>query len=293
MGDFRQHAARLESLMRLDRVRLVVSDVHRAEMALNAETTAAARRWIEHGPPVWHFLADSHDIFRAELLGERAMFEVRRLTLEDLEATVAGVVIARQIKGFAEWTARAQNMSKRAARRAPGTKPHQHAKNVADKHRTAERVLRGDLSELPLWLRPFPRVLLAAANTFLRRDGRTLQAPVVHMKLANRGLSWLVALLEPRQVAAAVKRVGIPRDAPASALRAAVEQKEAGDDTRRAASGTAYDVLHLAYAAHCDVATIDRFNWDATAKVRAQLDRPAIFPVAHLAEVLAELERET
>lgn len=158
--------------------------------------------------------------------------------------------------------------------------------------RLLERLLAGDVSGMPVWVRPIAHGFLWGAPKVLQRfaGGRTLDDVSVARRLTPHGLGWVGPFIEPgRWPRPGFVQPSKAASAPACALRAAIERREARDLKRDPASGTHYDVLHVAYAAYCDVATVDATNFDATKKIRDALERPVIFRGARLDDVLGHL----
>ncbi len=286
---------RLVALLTDERVRLVVSFVHLAEMAIDDATADAALRWLDTGPPIWCFTTAAEAIFRAELLGEsltidaepltRGIVESLRLRLRAPMPSVSAGTVARGVRGIALAWAKAEELSKRAAARRPGTTAKEHAVAMREQRRVADRVLRGEAHDLPLVARVAASVLMPIARWVTARHELTLDDVRAHARLPP-GCSWFAGCVPPDTWRDAAKRVKLsPADAPASALRVAIS---AGRSTRPSA---VYDVQHLAYAARCDFATIDGPNFRATARVRAALARPTFFETARLDEVVGALER--
>lgn len=293
-GDVVAARERLVRLLRDGRVRLVVSFVHLAEIALDAETSDAALAWLDAGTPVWCFTTDAAAIFRAELLGERLAIHAEPLTHEAVVSLrlplrgpvprVSAALVARAVRWIAVWRACAESLSKRAARRPEGRIAKQHAEAMREQRRIAERVLRGEYEELPTATRVAARLLMPIAHCLIARRGLTLDDIRAHQRLPP-GCSWFAGTVPREAWSAAAKRVTSPKDAPASALRVAIEA------SRSAQPSTVYDVQHLAYAAHCDFATIDGPNFRATARVRGALARPVFFATGHLGDVVDAVER--
>jgi hypothetical protein len=145
---------------------------------------------------------------------------------------------------------------------------------------------------MPAWIRPIAKGFGWGAPKLLEKfaGGRTLDDISAARRLTPHGLGWVGPFVEPGQW----PRPGFvgpakAARAPACALRAAIERREAKDLNRDPASGTRYDVLHVAYAAYCDVATLDATNFDATKQIRDVLERPVLFRGARLDEVLGHL----
>ncbi len=291
-----EQRARLEALVRAERARLCVSLVHLAEIAVDPRTRDAALLWMETGPTIWCFTTAADAIFRAELLGESLSIQVSVLTraaVEDLRVplripglTIGGARIARTMKRLTGLMAHAENVSKRARRRPAGMTARRHASRLAEEGRATDRLLRGDVD----WMPAPARAVAHAFRALIAASGFTIEDVRRHRSMGP-GRSWIAGLVSPAHWDAADGMIRDPIRAPASALRAAIEDFEAGDPGRRSRSSTVYDVNHLAYAARCDVATIDGANLRATASVRAKLGRPKLFEVAHLDSVLDEIER--
>jgi hypothetical protein len=301
-GDWVAHRARLESLLREGRVQLLISFVHLGEIALDPETKDAALDWLDAGVPVFGFTTTADAIFRAELLGDFPCVEARPFTRTDAEqlklATtvpglkVAGAMLARGVKGIVDLAAWADNFGKRAARPPKGSDRRAHMAKTAASERIADRILRGDTVGLPAPVRALAAAALAATPALLARSNLTLEDVVASRRLKRSGRSWIIGLVERERVAEAEQTARDPARAPACALRVAIDECERRDPARKTRSSTLYDVMHLAYATRCDIATIDGFNFRATEKVRTKLVRPKLFEVGNLGSVLDEAERE-
>ncbi len=292
-GDVIAARGRLEALLRDGSVRLFVSFVHLAEMALDKETSDAALAWLDAGTPVGCFMTSAEAIFRAELLGEPLAVNAEplardrilslRLPLRGPLPSVPGASVARAFSWVAAGLAGAESLSKRAARRPEGTKAKGHAEALREQRRIGERVLRGEHHDLPLLARVVAALLMPIARSLGAWHGLTLDDVRAHQRLPA-GCSWFAGTVRPETWRAAAKRVGSPRDAPASALRVAIEA------SRPTQPSALYDVQHLAYAARCDFATIDGPNFRATTKVRGALTSTVFFPTGHLADVVGAVE---
>jgi hypothetical protein len=300
-GDVRSARERLEALIRAERVRLLVSFVHLAEIAVHDETAEAALAWLDRGLAVWCFTTPSVDIFRAELLGERPAVEAEPLSRSKLESSrfplrlaatsVSAGSVARGVRRIARGYSYAENLGKRAARRPPGTTAKRHADAQREQARLVDLILKGEHDNLPLVARAAAVTLTPIMRWAAARAGLTLDDVRAQLRLPS-GCSWFSGTLPPATWEKAAKRVRAqPTAAPASALRIAIEKWEKGDAGRVAQPGVLYDVQHLAYAARCDFATIDGPNFRATTKVREALSRPRFFPTARLLEVVEALER--
>ncbi len=285
---------RLLALLTNEQARLMISFVHLAEIAINRSTSEAALRWLETGPPIWCFTTPADSIFRAELLGQSLKINAQPLTrpmLESLRLPLCGPVrsvsagtVARAFRWIAVGWAKAEQLRQRAARRRPNTTAKQHAEAMHEQHRIVEAILRGEHGKLPAAGRAAVSMFLPVARWVTARHGLTLEDVRAHGRLPP-GCSWFAGTVPPAAWRDAGKRVKSPRDAPASALRVAID---AGRSTQ---PGVVYDVRHLAYAACCDFATIDGPNFRATASVRAKIVRPTFFRTASLDEVVGAIER--
>lgn len=300
-GDVVAARDRLEALAREGRLQIVLSLIHLAELAQNAETSMAALAWLDGRVPVWCVRTPPGVIFRAELLGTSLTMQADPLAREDLESLrlplrvpgvrVRAATLARGVKQVVVGLAAIENRSKRVARRQVERGAKQHARGVREQHRLVERLVRGDYDGLA----PVQRAVATAALPILRwwtsRAGLRLEDVLAHRRLPP-GCSWFAGTVPPAEWSEAAKRVrSRPAEAPASALRVAIEKGEAGDPGRVTQPGLLYDLHHLAYAARCDFATLDGANYRATATVREQLARPTFFPTARLHEVVEAVER--
>ena len=292
-----ERAERLRRIMADGRVRLFVSFVHLAEMALDTETRERARAWLCRVPPVWCFTTTTEDIFRAELRGERRALDARHLTVGDLERMKVptrmpgvdfdGVTVARFFKYVSEGQAAAERWIRRADRRARDTGAATEAGHAA------ARLLSGDVAWMPAWVRPIASAYLHVAPKVLRRFGGGVSFDDLGKRahLEMRGLAWTSSLVDASERPDGSFIAGTnARRAPACALRAAIERRERRDLNRDPQSGTRFDVLHVAYGANCDVATIDKANFDATKEVRRHLSRPRLFRTGNLDAVLECVE---
>lgn len=293
-----EQRTRLSTLITEGRVRLYVSLVHLAEMAIDSETRRAAHRWLGTVSPVWCFTTGAEKIFRAELLGQELVVDARVLTTADLDELVvptrlgfrlSGTSVALFINALNRGRAAAQRTGRSAERR------DRDAGTTRESARAVKRLLQGDLSWMPLPVRPFARSYLKLVAKLARHGiGLSPEDLARQGGLAKHGLGWVAGIVEPgawpRPSFVAPSNAG---SAPACALRAAVEQREAKDLGRNPASSTYYDVQHLAYVAYCDFATLDSMNFDATKKVRRALERPTIVRAGRLAEVLGLLDHDT
>lgn len=292
-GDVVAARERLAALLRSGRVRLVVSFVHLAEIALDTETSDAALAWLDAGTPVWCFLTPAETIFRAELLGEPLAIDAEPLVREKMVSmrlplrgpmpSVSAGTAARAVRWIAERRSAAENLAKRAARRPEGATAKEHAEAMREQRRITERVVRGEHGDLPVFARVVASVLMPIARRLAAWRGLTLDDVQVHQRLPP-GCSWFAGLLPPDAWRSAAERVASPSDAPACALRVVIEA------SRPTKPGALYDVQHLAYAARCDFATIDGPNYRATARVRSALARPVLFPTGQLGEVVRAVE---
>lgn len=301
-GDWGAHRARLERLLREERARVLLSLVHMSEVAADPETREAALLWLDAGVPVFGFTTTAEAIFRAELLGEFLRVEAHPFGRTDVESLrlatavpsvrIGGAAIARGVKGVLDLAARADNLGKRASRPPKGSDPRAHAAKTAASERVVDRLLRGDTSGLPAPARALAAAVLAAAPALLARAELTLEDVVTSRRLKRSGRSWIVGMVGRDRVPDAERVAREPARAPACALRTAIDECETRDPGRRTRSSTLYDAVHLAYAARCDIATIDGFNFRATRAVREKLDRPKVFEVSNVGVVLDEIERE-
>ncbi len=296
-GDTRSARERLEALIRAERVRLCVSFVHLAEIAVHDETAEAAFAWLEGGAPVWCFTTPAQAIFQAELLGEPLAVEIEPLTRSRIEsarvpandvASVPGSLVAHGLRAVARSYAILDNVGKRTAQRTPGAGKREREQATRETHRLVGRMLRGEHDGVPTPV----RWAMAMCLPIIRWGSSRIGLTPLEVYDGHAFPSWFAGTLPPTSWRQAATRArSSPEAAPASALRLAIERQKGSDLRRPTEPGDRFDVEHLAYAARCDFATIDGENFSATRAVRTRLARPLVFPTGRLAEVVAAVER--
>jgi hypothetical protein len=101
--------------------------------------------------------------------------------------------------------------------------------------------------------------------------------------LKTEGLAWFAGLIPPDAWPDAKERCADAVSAPASAMRVAIVRDELRALTK---ASTEPDLMHVAYAVQCDVATIDGENMKATKSVRLKLTKTTFFGTGKLESVL-------
>ncbi|MBX3248125.1 MAG: hypothetical protein KF901_13180 [Myxococcales bacterium] len=128
-----QQRDELRQMIEDGRVRLLVSFIHLAEMALDDETREGGRAWLRMLPEVWCFTTPVDDIFRAELRNQALRIEAIRLypaldallVPSRLGVAARGGQVAWFMKSLSRLCAAAERHSRNADRRARAdrTKP--------------------------------------------------------------------------------------------------------------------------------------------------------------------------
>ncbi len=279
---------RLEQLLAADRVRLRVSPVHLAELALRPDLLSRGLDALSSTPNLYLVMSRAADVFRAELEGhepivlvERPATELRGLTIPMrwFPAGIPGPLIARVIKMAVRWGASASGTGKRA-----------QVDHPVERERVL-RMLRGETTGIPPWLHPATLAFARLAPWIARRAGLPANAVERLIQEEGRGFGWATATTTaelPRRQGRNW-REGDVRALPATLLRASVEQVHA-NPRRPADQGTRYDIAHLAYVAYSDFSTVDGANLDAVKQVLRQLPHLHVFRTGSLDPLLDAVE---
>lgn len=277
---------RLEAMMQRGDVMLLVSQEHVFEIAQDAHTSRCARAWFERGFPVWMFSTLSSEIFRAELMGEPLEVHARPWdgrSLSTLKHPLLNGHAARVLKLILRLRAWADNRGKKAMRRSPEVPANLHRAKLKANEAVVRGLLSGDASMLPTWAQPIVRTGTSRLLRMVGRRGLDSAALRQQVDLKAEGLSWFAGLIAPDAWAAAKERCADAASAPASAMRVAIVRHELRALTK---ASTEPDLMHVAYAVQCDVATIDGENMKATKSVRPKLTKTTFFGTGKLESVL-------
>jgi hypothetical protein len=289
-----QWRARIEALLRADKVRLRISPIHFAELALRRELYAHALQALAGVPNVYLVSCRNDSVFRAELEGEQVVLEERPLTATDLAqmdfgtrfgpVNASGARVARFVKGIARLEASARNLAKRARKH--------DATDAKAKKLLGLQVLRGETDVFPKWSRPAVAAFARLAPRVLHRLGSSLAEVERALEEESRGFAWTATIAPgarlPRKDGKKWKPEAV-LSMPATVLRASVERVHA-DPNRPADDGTHYDVEHLAFVAYSDFGTVDGANFDALKPVLRQLSHLHVFKTGNLDPLLEVLE---
>lgn len=298
----RRWRERLMGLLEADRVRLRLSIIHAAEMALTPKIIPGALDLIDTAANLYFATTSPVDIFKMELdpahsgpvvLSERrfgrADLEGLRIPLRFWPRGVSGRTAARFVKLMVEGASFAESLGKRAALRDQALAPEERSR----RKKLARSLMKGNAEPLPTWIRPVGQVAGAVTQRVLARRGLPSDlVERVHRK-DQQGTAW-AASISPESTGPRRDGRGWNADdvvaMPASTLRACVERAYRADLRRPPDAGTAYDVQHLAYVGYSDFSTIDGANIDAIKSVGKQLPHLSIFPTGDLEPVLDAIE---
>lgn len=288
--------AQIEALLAADRVRLRISPIHLAEMALRPELYTRALNALAACPNVYLVTCKSDSVFRVELERQEIVFEERPFSASDLlnfdlttrwgPVSMSGFGLARFVKRMARIEAYARDLGKSARKGRSDN-------DEKTKKRLALQALRGEIDAFPKWSRPAVAAFSRYAPRVLQRFGRSLDDVQRALEEESRGFSWAATIapgaLFPRKQGKKWKAEDV-RSMPATVLRACVERVHA-DPNRPADDGTHYDVEHLAYLAYSDFSTVDGANFDALKPALAHLPHLHVFKTGNLDPLLHALEK--
>lgn len=173
-----QQRARLDALVASGRVRLCVSIIHLAELAIDDETREAVLAWWSTVPALSWFTTPAEDIFRAELRGEPVVLEARPVTVRELRALtvrtrfgfeVGAVNVARMLKAGSRLAAIGDRFARRGERLTRGRRGEPAREEMWD------ALLAGDFSKMPRWIRPIAHLYrrLAASRETTSSSARS------------------------------------------------------------------------------------------------------------------------
>ena len=168
-------------------------------------------------------------------------------------------------------------------RRSPTVPANLHRARLKANEAVVRGLLSGDAATLRTWAQPLVRAGTSRLMRLVGRDEFDSAALRQHVALKAEGLAWFAGLIAPDAWPAAKERCADAASAPASAMRAAIVRHELRALTK---ASTEPDVMHVAYAVQCDVATIDRANMEATKSVRPKLRKTTFFGTGKLESVL-------
>lgn len=288
-----QWRARIEALLAADSVRLRVSAVHLAELALRPELYPRALEALRSCPNVYLVTSRGDSVFRAELERQPVVLVEHRLSAADLANLdlqtrwlgfdVSGSGLARFIKVIAGLEAKARNLGKAA----------QKSNNDEARKKLALKLLRGESDAFPMWIRPAATAFSRYAPRIAERIGLPPNIIERVIKEETRGLSWAATLAPnarlPRKEGRKWKQEDV-RAMPATILRTCVENVHA-DPNRPAEDRTRYDVEHLAFVAYSDFSTVDGPNLDALKPPLAHLSHLRVFKTGNLDPLLDAMEK--
>lgn len=290
--------SRIETLLAAGRVRLRISPIHLAELALRRELYAHALNALASVPNVYIVTPGSNSVFRVELERQQVVFEERPFSAADLMSLgldtrwgpmrMSGVGLARFVKRIARLEASARNLEKRARKNLD-------RRDEKAKRRLALHALRGETDPFPKWSRPAVAAFSRYAPRILQRFRRSIAEVERALEEESRGFGWAATVAPDVRLPRKDGRKWKPENVhsmPATILRACVEHVHANPD-RPADDGTHYDVEHLAYVAYSDFATVDGANFDALKPALAQLSRLHVFKTGNLDPLLDLLEHAT
>ncbi len=288
--------SRIETLLAADRVRLRISPIHLAELALRRELYAHALNVLASVPNVYMVTPRSNSVFRVELERLDVVFEERPFSAADLKSLdlgtrwgpmrMSGVGLARFVKRIARLEASARNLGKRASK-------NQDRSDEKAKRKLALHALRGETDQFPKWSRPAVAAFSRYAPRILQRFGRSFAEVERAFEEESRGFGWAATVAPEARLPRKDGKKWKPEDVqamPATIFRACVEHVHANPD-RPADDGTQYDVEHLAYVAYSDFATVDGANYDALKPALAQLSHLHVFKTGNLDPLLDVLEK--
>ena len=304
-GDHRPRhwRARLVELLDANRVRVRLSIVHAAELALRSELIPGALDLIDSTADLYIASTSPTDIFRQELDPEhegplvlverrlgRAELENIRIPLRFWPRGISGRSAARLIKLVLRGAAYADSWGKRAAL-GDGGLPSEERKR---RKQLARGLMKGDAAPLRWWIRPLSEAASGLTQHMLARRGLPNDlVDRVHRK-EQQGTAWATSLCPQGRGPRRDGRGWNAEDVvamPASTLRACVERAYRADLRRPPEARTAYDVQHIAYAAYSDFSTIDGPNVDAIKSIYPKhLSHLSIYPTGDLEPVLGAIE---
>lgn len=282
---------RLQQLLVGGRVRLRISAIHLAELALRSEVLPVALAAIETTPNIFFTWSEVGDVFEAELRRERVILceepaaasELRdiRLPVRGLPISLPGHWVARLVKGIVRLDARARSLGKHAHRSAP-----------VDRE-VAQRILAGDMNALPPWLRVPARLGLSTLSRLAEWYGLPDDAAVRMLRREGRGFGWTATMPEEPRLPRRDNKKWRQADAeamPATVLRSCIEKMHA-DPNKPADARAAFDIQHLAFVAYSDFSTVDKENHDAVKSALPVLPKLNIYRTGNLGPLLDAVEQ--
>jgi hypothetical protein len=288
--------AQIEALLAADRLRLRISPIHLAEMALRPELYTRALEALAACPNVYLVTCRSDSVFRVELERQEIFFDERPFSASDLAnldlttrwgpVSMSGFGLARFIKRIVRVEAFARDLGKSARKGRSDN-------DEKTKKRLALQALRGETDAFPKWSRPAVAAFSKYAPRVLQRFGRSRADVERALEEESRGFSWAATVAPgarfPRKEGKKWNAEDV-RSMPATVLRACVERVHA-DPNRPADDATHYDVEHLAYLAYSDFGTVDGANFDAIKPALALLPHLHMFKTGNLDPPLELLEK--